>query len=107
MNEGRSDREAEHMQRMDFYPELIISSLVIEEQEKPLTNQHFIVNCLPLNSLPFFQSPQRYHTVINVELHSTMGISCLYCPASILLFSKNKPILYMKKTPCSVLVPVI
>lgn len=28
-----------------------------------------------------------------------MGIYCLYCPASILLFSKNKPIIYMKKTP--------
>lgn len=67
MNEGRSDREAEHMQRMEFCPELIISSLIIEEQEKPLINQNFIFNCPPLNSLPFFQSPQHYHIVINVE----------------------------------------
>ena len=106
MNESRSDRKAEHKQRMVFCPELI-SSFLIGEKAKPLSNQHFIFNCPPFDSLHSFRSIQPYYVVINVELPPTMEICCFYCPASVLLSSDYKAIIYMGKTPSSALVPVI
>lgn len=67
VNEGKSDREAEHMERTVFCTELI-SSFIIGEKAKPLSKQHFIFNCPPFDSLHSFWSTKLYHLLINEEL---------------------------------------